>query len=71
MRNHFITCHIEGEKPVDKIQDLINYFTVIYIEDTMKRVGLSKDQQIAVLSEIIQRYQIRENDTDDMDNCGR
>lgn len=70
MRKHFVTCHIEGEKPVDKIQDLVNYFTTIYIEYMMRRVGLSKDQQIAVLTEMIQRYQIRENDTDDMNNCG-
>lgn len=69
MRKHFIICHVEGEKPIDKIQDLVNYFTTIYIEYMMRRVGLSKDQQIAVLTEMIQKYQIAEKDKDDVNNC--
>lgn len=71
MRKHCITCHIEGERPTDQIQYLINYFATAHLEKTMKRDGLSKDEQIIVLSEIIRRYQIRDNDTEDINDSDR
>ena len=71
MRIHCITCHIEGEKPTDQIQYLINYFAAAHLESAMKRDGLSKDEQIAVLSGIIRRYQIRNSDTEDINDSGR
>lgn len=65
MRKHCVKCHIEGEKPTDKIQYIVNCFAVMYLESALKRSGATKDEQIFILSEIIQRYKIREKGIED------
>lgn len=54
MRNHRITCHLEDNKPINEIQYLVNCFATAYIENLLKNSGLSKDEQICVLSEMLQ-----------------
>lgn len=39
-----------------EIQYLVNYFTTVYIEDLLKNSDLSKDEQIAVLSEMLRNF---------------
>ncbi len=54
MRNHRIVCHLEDKKPIKEIQYLTNYFTTLYIENLLKSSTLSKDEKIAILSQILQ-----------------
>lgn len=56
MRNHRINCQIHGTKPMKELQYLVNYFTTVYIEDLLKNSDLSKDEQIAVLSEMLRNF---------------
>lgn len=53
MRNHRINCQFQGTKPMKELQYLVNYFTIVYIEDLLKNSDLSKEEQIAVLSEML------------------
>lgn len=39
-----------------ELQYLVNYFTTVYIEDLLKNSDLSKDEQIAVLSEMLRNF---------------
>lgn len=39
-----------------ELQYLVNYFTTVYIEDLLKNSDLSKEEQIAVLSELLQNF---------------
>lgn len=57
MRKHRITCHFEDNKPINEIQYLVNSCATLYIENLLKNSGLSKDEQIYVLSEILRSLQ--------------
>lgn len=56
MRNHRINCQIQGTKPMKELQYLVNYFTTAYIEDLLQNSDLSKDEKIAVLSEMLRNF---------------
>ena len=56
MRNHRIICQLEGKKPMEELQYLVNYFTTVYIENLLQNSNLSKDKQIAVLSEMLRNF---------------
>lgn len=56
MRNHRIICQLEGKKPMEELQYLVNYFTTVYIENLLQNSDLSKDEQIAVLSEMLRNF---------------
>lgn len=56
MRNRRIICQLEGKKPMEELQYLVNYFTTVYIENLLQNSDLSKDEQIAVLSEMLRNF---------------
>lgn len=56
MRNHRINCQIHGTKSMKELQYLVNYFTTAYIEDLLQNSDLSKDEKIAVLSEMLRNF---------------
>lgn len=56
MRNHRIICQLEGKKPMEEFQYLVNCFTTVYIENLLQNSDLSKDEQIAVLSEMLRNF---------------
>lgn len=62
MRQHKINCVLTGDKEVPYIQYLqntINTFTIIHIEKHIRESGLSRQEQINVLEQLIKK--LKEN----------
>lgn len=62
MRQHKINCVLTGDKEVPYIQYLqntINAFTTIHIEKHIRESGLSRQEQINVLEQLIKN--LKEN----------
>lgn len=59
MRKHRMVCQLEGKKPIENIQYLINLYTAMYMEKFLRTNDLSKNEQIAVLNKILKIF--REN----------
>lgn len=62
MRQHKINCVLTGDKEVPYIQYLqntINTFTTIHIEKHIRESGLSRQEQINVLEQLIKN--LKEN----------
>ncbi len=53
MRQHKIVCSLTGAKETQYLQNKINECTVIYIERSICESGLSKQEQIFVLEELL------------------
>lgn len=56
MRQHKIVCSLTGANETQYLQDLqnkVNEYTAIYIERSICESGLSKQEQIFVLEELL------------------
>lgn len=62
MRQHKINCVLTGDKEVlylQYLQKTINIFTIIHIEKCIREGGLSRQEQINVLEQLIKK--LKEN----------
>lgn len=53
MRRHIIDCRAEGSIAAQYLQNIINEYTVRYIENTIYERHLPKQEQICILEELL------------------
>lgn len=53
MRQHKIVCSLTGADEAQYLQNKVNEYTTIYIERSICESGLSKQEQIFVLEELL------------------
>jgi len=53
MREHAVTCQIENKESAKYLQYNMNKYAVLYLGKKMRERGLSKEEQLRIVNELI------------------
>ena len=61
MRKHEVECRIEGDKSTTDLQNIINLFTVSYIQRVLRESALPKAEQLKIVDGLLKELKTNIN----------